>query len=69
MPHDPYKSCWGCPKPRPCDRSACDGWQSRQAEKQIRYDLREKSYASRPVHKGYFKMVEKRRRDNQLKGK
>ena len=37
MPHDPYKSCYGCPKPRPCDRSACDGWQYREAKKQVRY--------------------------------
>ena len=37
MPHDPYESCYGCPKPRPCDRSACDGWQSREAKKELRY--------------------------------
>ena len=50
MPHDPYESCWGCPKPRPCDRSACDGWQYREAQKQVRYQANEIRYKSHPTH-------------------
>ena len=50
MPHDPYESCWGCPKPRPCDRSACDGWVYREAQKQVRYAESETRYHSYPTH-------------------
>jgi hypothetical protein len=69
MPHDPYKSCYGCPKPRPCDRSACDGWQSREAEKEIRYALKERAQAAVPDHAGYKKILRDRQRHNQMKGR
>lgn len=66
--HDPYKSCWGCPKPRPCDRSACDGWQSREAEKQIEYDLRLRKQKSTPEHAGYKQILRVRARHHQMRG-
>ena len=50
MPHDPYNTCYGCPKPRPCDRSTCDGWQYREAQNQVRYAESETRYRAQPVH-------------------
>lgn len=50
MPHNPYESCWGCPKPRPCDRSACAGWQYREEEKQARYAEADAQRRGWPVH-------------------
>ena len=66
---DPYKACRGCPNPRPCDRSACDGWQAREAEKQIRYALKERKQAAVPDHAGYKKILRDRQRHDQMKGK
>lgn len=66
--HDPYESCLGCPKPRPCDRNACEGWQFREAKKQARYALVAKIHAATPDHMGVRKMLHTRDRHKQLRG-
>ena len=69
MANDKYKTCQGCPDRAVGCRMTCDGWQSREAEKEIRYDLHLRRQAAVPDHAGYKKMLRNRQRHNQMKGR
>ena len=66
---DPYVSCLGCPMPRPCDRGACAGWQYREAIKREKYAEKERRQAAVPDHAGYKKILSRRARHEQMKGR
>ena len=68
MANDKYKTCLGCPDRAVGCRATCDGWQAREAEKQIRYDLHLHMHASIPDHAGYKKILNRRMRKAQMKG-
>ena len=67
--HDPYKSCRGCPTRHTGCHVTCDGYQSREAEKEIRYALKERRQAAVPDHAGYKKILRNRQRHEQMKGR
>ena len=45
-----FQTCYGCPDRSLTCRSACDGWQYREAQKQVRYAESETRYHSYPTH-------------------
>ena len=67
--HDPYVSCRGCPNRHAGCHVTCDGYQSREAEKEIRYALKERAQAAVPDHAGYKKILRDRQRHEQMKGR
>jgi hypothetical protein len=69
MPHDPYASFLGCRNRTAECHANCDGYQSREQEKQIAYALRETLQSAVPDHAGYKAILNKRARHAQLKGR
>ena len=69
MANDKYKTCRGCPDRTEDCHATCDGYQSREAEKEIRYAMKERKQAAVPDHAGYKKMLRNRQRHNQMKGR